>query len=47
LGGVLEINADIDGTVLRATIPVSAGERKNADRPAVSSREFPSALSAD
>ncbi len=48
LGGVLEINSDIDGTLLKATIPVAAADVKNSDRsPALSSQDYPSAFSAD
>jgi len=48
LGGVLEINSDVDGTLLKATIPVSTADFKNKDMSsALTSRDFPSALSAD
>src|SRR5215471_15146062 len=46
LGGVLEINSDVDGTLLKATIPVSTADFKNKDMSsALTSRDFPSALS--
>jgi signal transduction histidine kinase len=48
LGGVLEIRSDLDGTLLKATIPLSAAELKNDDRSqALTSRDYPSAASAD
>jgi hypothetical protein len=48
LGGALEINSDIDGTLLKATIPVSPADLKSKDTsPALTSRDFPSAFSAD
>jgi len=40
--------ADGDGTLLKATIPVSAADLKSKDMgPALTSRDFPSAFSAD
>src|SRR5262252_3714923 len=48
LGGALEINSDIDGTLLKATIPVSPADLKSKDTsPALTSRDFPSVFSGD
>jgi len=50
LGGFLEIESNLDGTTLRATIPISAAdgiESRNDGSPALSSGGFSSAISAD
>jgi len=48
LGGQLEIESDIKGTVLKATIPLSVADVKNSDSsPILPSRERPSAFPAD
>ncbi len=48
LGGYLEIESNIDGTLLKATIPISKPEAQSADRsPILPSSEYPSAFPAD
>jgi signal transduction histidine kinase len=48
LGGVLEIESNLDGTVLKATIPVSLQDAKTTDRsPILPSHEVPSAFPGD
>ena len=48
LGGFLEIESNVEGTLLKATIPVSSSEVRNEDRsPVQPSREAPSAFPAD
>lgn len=48
LGGILEIDSDIHGTLLKATIPVLAADAKNNERrTALASQDYPSAFSAD
>ena len=46
LGGYLEINSNLDGTALKATIPATAADAKTGDRSA-SLPSFPSTLPAD
>jgi signal transduction histidine kinase len=48
LSGLLEIESDVEGTILKATIPVSSSEVNNEDRsPVRPSQGVPSALPAD
>ena len=48
LGGQLEIESNVEGTILKATIPISLPDAKPADRsPILPSKEVPSAFPAD
>jgi signal transduction histidine kinase len=48
LGGQLEIESNLDGTVLKATIPLSVADVKTSDSsPILPSQERPSAFPAD
>ena len=48
LSGLLEIESNVDGTILKATIPISSPEVKNEDRnPVQPSQEAPPAFPAD
>ena len=48
LSGLLEIESNVDGTILKATIPISSPEMRNDDRsPVQPSPEAPSAFPAD
>lgn len=48
LGGCLNIESNVDGTLLKASIPVSGPEANTADRsPVQTSQEYPSVFPAD
>jgi len=47
LGGRLELDSDVQGTVLQATIPVAASDLKASEQAAVQTTQYRSALPAD